>query len=206
MEIGQRIQTLRQCFNIREGLSPAEVHLPGRSIGEPPVHSGPNKGRQVALDELRQMYWQVIGWDKRPASRCRRRCKPWTCRSSPTPPFGMKVKVIAPFPSGDWIRMMAGNERRQPGKRCARGCALNPARLLPVSSTAAGEESQHPKTGIPSLSYRIAGLNRVDKDSSGFYCSIPEWLFIAARRVMGKRRYRRGSAYGDLEPTSSNRS
>jgi len=64
MEIGRRIQTLRQCFNIREGLLPEDVHLPGRSTGEPPVHSGPNKGRQVALDELRQMYWQVIGWDK----------------------------------------------------------------------------------------------------------------------------------------------
>jgi len=64
MEIGRRIQTLRQCFNIREGLLPEDVRLPARSIGEPPVHSGPNKGRQVALDELRQIYWQFIGWDK----------------------------------------------------------------------------------------------------------------------------------------------
>lgn len=64
MEVGRRIQTLRQCFNIREGLSPADVRLPGRSIGEPPFHKGPNKGRQIALDELRRFYWQVIGWDE----------------------------------------------------------------------------------------------------------------------------------------------
>jgi aldehyde:ferredoxin oxidoreductase len=64
MEIGRRVQTLRQCFNIREGLQPADVHLPGRSIGEPPFRSGPHKGKQVAVNDLRQMYWQVIGWDK----------------------------------------------------------------------------------------------------------------------------------------------
>ena len=64
MEIGRRVQTLRQCFNIREGLLPAEVRLPGRSVGEPPFPKGPNKGKQAAVDELRRVYWQVIGWDK----------------------------------------------------------------------------------------------------------------------------------------------
>jgi aldehyde:ferredoxin oxidoreductase len=64
MEIGRRIQTLRQCFNIREGLQPADVHLPGRSTGGSPVRSGPHKGRHVPVDELRRIYWQVIGWDK----------------------------------------------------------------------------------------------------------------------------------------------
>jgi aldehyde:ferredoxin oxidoreductase len=60
----RRIQTLRQCFNIREGLRPADVRLPGRSIGEPQLRSGPNKGRQVAIDDLRRRYWQAIGWDE----------------------------------------------------------------------------------------------------------------------------------------------
>ena len=63
MEIGRRIQTLRQNFNIREGVMPSHVRLPGRSIGEPPLQTGPTRGRHVEVYKMRQLYWQAMGWD-----------------------------------------------------------------------------------------------------------------------------------------------
>lgn len=36
LETGARIQTLRQCFNVREGIQPSEIELPDRMAGRPP--------------------------------------------------------------------------------------------------------------------------------------------------------------------------
>ena len=32
----ERIETLRQAYNVREGLTPKDFDMPGRSIGNPP--------------------------------------------------------------------------------------------------------------------------------------------------------------------------
>jgi aldehyde:ferredoxin oxidoreductase len=64
MRIGHRIQTLRQLFNIRQGVDPRSNKLSPRALGIPPLTAGANRNRSVALDEMMSDYWQAIGWDK----------------------------------------------------------------------------------------------------------------------------------------------
>jgi aldehyde:ferredoxin oxidoreductase len=63
MAIGDRIQTLKQAFNIKQGLDPRTFKASARSLGMPPLKTGANKGRQVDLDRMRRDYWQELGWD-----------------------------------------------------------------------------------------------------------------------------------------------
>ncbi len=63
LRIGQRIQTLRQMFNIREGIDPKSLKINRRLLGEPPQQNGPNRGVTYDLDALMKAYWQEIGWD-----------------------------------------------------------------------------------------------------------------------------------------------
>jgi aldehyde:ferredoxin oxidoreductase len=63
LRIGQRIQTLRQMFNIREGIDPNSLKISRRLTGKPPMESGPNKGVKYDLDKMMKAYWQAIGWD-----------------------------------------------------------------------------------------------------------------------------------------------
>ncbi len=63
LEIGRRIQTLRQMFNIKHGVKPSEIKVNSRALGLPPLNKGPNKGNQVDLDGMRRYYWSEIGWD-----------------------------------------------------------------------------------------------------------------------------------------------
>lgn len=60
---GQRIQTLRQMFNLKQGVVPAEVKVSPRALGMPPMKAGPHKGLQINLPEMRRNYWEAIGWD-----------------------------------------------------------------------------------------------------------------------------------------------
>ncbi|MBW1675441.1 MAG: aldehyde ferredoxin oxidoreductase family protein [Deltaproteobacteria bacterium] len=63
LETGARIQTLRQAFNIREGLSPREIKLPTRMAGIPPKGEGPLAGITIDIDSLRSEYYKAMGWD-----------------------------------------------------------------------------------------------------------------------------------------------
>ncbi|MBR5344036.1 MAG: aldehyde ferredoxin oxidoreductase family protein [Oscillospiraceae bacterium] len=66
MEIGERIQTLRQLFNVKQGVDPASVRLPKRMLGEPPLNAGPLKG--VTLGSHRAQvsaHWRAFGWDEK---------------------------------------------------------------------------------------------------------------------------------------------
>ena len=63
LETGARIQTLRQSFNIREGVKPAEVKLPPRMAGNPPQTEGPVAGVTIDIDSLVQEYNKAMGWD-----------------------------------------------------------------------------------------------------------------------------------------------
>ena len=58
---GRRIQTLRQAFNIREGLSAQGFRLPDR-IAKPPS-MGPYAGRSIDFDALRAAYYAEMEWD-----------------------------------------------------------------------------------------------------------------------------------------------
>ncbi len=63
LETGARIQTLRQCFNLREGIDPLEVKLPPRMAGIPPKDEGPLAGVTIDIDSLAYEYWKAMGWD-----------------------------------------------------------------------------------------------------------------------------------------------
>lgn len=63
LETGRRIQTLRQLFNIREGIKPNEVRLPGRMAGVPPQTDGPLRGITLDMQALTTGYRKAMGWD-----------------------------------------------------------------------------------------------------------------------------------------------
>jgi aldehyde:ferredoxin oxidoreductase len=63
LHIGHRIQTLRQLFNIKQGISPIDIKVSRRALGIPPQESGPNQGNQVDYPAMRRMYWEQIGWN-----------------------------------------------------------------------------------------------------------------------------------------------
>jgi len=60
---GARIQTLRHCFNLREGIAPSDVKLPKRMLGQPPQAEGPVAGVTLDVDNLAREYRQAMGWD-----------------------------------------------------------------------------------------------------------------------------------------------
>ena len=65
MRIGERIQTLRQLFNIAQGYSPAAVSLPERMQGNPPLNQGPLKGVKLKNKEQVSLHWKAFGWDEK---------------------------------------------------------------------------------------------------------------------------------------------
>ena len=60
---GARIQTLRQCFNLREGIAAESVRLPDRMTGRPPQSAGPLAGVTIDVDSLARDYRRSMGWD-----------------------------------------------------------------------------------------------------------------------------------------------
>ena len=63
LEIGARIQTLKQAFNIRQGVDPRSIKVPDRMLGRPALAQGANKGRSTDLETMRSDYWRQFGWD-----------------------------------------------------------------------------------------------------------------------------------------------
>ena len=60
---GERIQQIRHCFNVREGLRPADFKLPDRLIGKPPLTVGPTAGVTIDIDSLVKEYYEAMAWD-----------------------------------------------------------------------------------------------------------------------------------------------
>ena len=44
LEIGARIQTLKQQFNIKQGIKPTDIKVTDRALGRPPLTAGANRG------------------------------------------------------------------------------------------------------------------------------------------------------------------
>jgi aldehyde:ferredoxin oxidoreductase len=65
LRTGARIQTLRQCFSVREGLTAREIQLPSRMVGRPPQQEGPLAGITIDIESLRQGYFSSMGWDSK---------------------------------------------------------------------------------------------------------------------------------------------
>lgn len=63
MAVGERIQTLKQNFNIKHGLDPKSSRVHDRAIGKPPQKRGANKNRSVDVDRLMADYWRQFHWD-----------------------------------------------------------------------------------------------------------------------------------------------
>jgi aldehyde:ferredoxin oxidoreductase len=63
--VGERIETLRQAFNAREGVGPFQ--LPPRLKGEPPLSSGPLKGVTLNMSDLSREFYEELGWDPQTA-------------------------------------------------------------------------------------------------------------------------------------------
>jgi len=61
LKAGRRIATLRQAFNIREGLNTGEWRLPERLMVA--QDSGPNKGREVDFRAMKEKGYAALGWD-----------------------------------------------------------------------------------------------------------------------------------------------
>lgn len=61
LNAGHRILTLRQAFNVREGLTPEEFKLPPRMVLS--ATTGPNAGVKVDIDALTSHCFAALGWD-----------------------------------------------------------------------------------------------------------------------------------------------
>jgi aldehyde:ferredoxin oxidoreductase len=62
--IGERIQTLKQAFNVKQHIEPGSLVLSPRASGIPPLTAGANKGRSVDIENLARKYWEQFGWDE----------------------------------------------------------------------------------------------------------------------------------------------
>ena len=61
LKAGRRIQTLRQAFNIREGLNTSEWRLPERLEAVP--STGPIEGKKVDFKAMKEKGYAALGWD-----------------------------------------------------------------------------------------------------------------------------------------------
>lgn len=62
MQIGARIQAVKQLFNARHGV-PLRQTVNKRALGLPPQKDGANRGRSLALDQMIRDYWSASGYD-----------------------------------------------------------------------------------------------------------------------------------------------
>jgi aldehyde:ferredoxin oxidoreductase len=63
LECGERIQCLRQAFNVKEGFKPKDFKLPKRILGKPPLKSGPLKDVSIDVDTRLKEYFEYMDWD-----------------------------------------------------------------------------------------------------------------------------------------------
>lgn len=63
VETGWRVATMRMAFTVREGVKPAEISLPKRMIGLPPLGTGPLKGVTVDYRTQTSEYLDAMGWN-----------------------------------------------------------------------------------------------------------------------------------------------
>lgn len=63
LKIGERIQTIKQAFNVKHGIEPKDLKISDRVLGLPSLNDGPNKGRSLDIDLMMSKYWDHFGWD-----------------------------------------------------------------------------------------------------------------------------------------------
>ena len=60
--IGDRIANLRIAFNLRERIRNADLKVPARVLGKPPLRAGNTKGVTVDLEAQQKEYFAEMGW------------------------------------------------------------------------------------------------------------------------------------------------
>lgn len=63
MEIGERIQTLKQLFNFKHGVDPRSFKVNDRVLGRLPQSQGANRGRTMDIEKMIGDHWRQFGWD-----------------------------------------------------------------------------------------------------------------------------------------------
>jgi len=63
LDIGARIQTLKQAFNIKHGIDPRSFRPGDRVTGKPAQTEGANRGRSADMGKLITDYYRQFGWD-----------------------------------------------------------------------------------------------------------------------------------------------
>jgi len=63
LRTGERIAAVRQAFNVREGLKPADIKMPNRVAGRPPFDTGPNASKSVEIETVVRDYMVAMDWD-----------------------------------------------------------------------------------------------------------------------------------------------
>jgi len=63
LKMGERVNTLRHCFNLREGTKPSDFKLPDRIKGTIANEAGGHKGVKVDIDKLKKRYFDAVDWD-----------------------------------------------------------------------------------------------------------------------------------------------
>ena len=61
-EIGERTMTMERLFLSKAGFGRADDRLPSRLLDEP-LPDGPNRGKVVPLEALKDEFYATCGWD-----------------------------------------------------------------------------------------------------------------------------------------------
>jgi aldehyde:ferredoxin oxidoreductase len=63
LEVGERIETLRHSFNVREGIKPKDFKINPRAVGDPPLEYGPHAKVTVDLEAMKRNFYDAFDWD-----------------------------------------------------------------------------------------------------------------------------------------------
>jgi aldehyde:ferredoxin oxidoreductase len=74
IKTGERIEAIRQAFNVREGIK-TPWEYPDRMMGIPPKQAGPRKGITLKKSDLYDEYYQALDWDTKTGKPSQQRLK-----------------------------------------------------------------------------------------------------------------------------------
>jgi aldehyde:ferredoxin oxidoreductase len=63
MKIGERIETIRHAFNLREGIGYNKTRMSDRARGVPPMAGGPHAGVTIDFETMARDFYREMGWD-----------------------------------------------------------------------------------------------------------------------------------------------
>jgi aldehyde:ferredoxin oxidoreductase len=64
IKIGERIETIRHLFNLREGVNPRTISFNQRALGKPPLETGATAGVELDEDVMIEDFLKEMDWDR----------------------------------------------------------------------------------------------------------------------------------------------